>query len=156
MYTGFHLSFEVVILGFDVLAFYFFPSCFLDRIFGESCKTQEVYEARTKNIVAAAVCGFNGTVNYFLLLKNFQPISLSTRMWTSKDRSTSIIVMFVENRNPVCVCARVCVLTSLEILVSALFSNFSVFIMLFTECHFRSRERKKETKVLVSMYFAIY
>lgn len=64
--------------------------------------------------------------------------------------------MFVENRNPVCVCARVCVLTSLEILVSALFSNFSVFIMLFTECHFRSRERKKETKVLVSMYFAIY
>ncbi|KAF7150475.1 hypothetical protein RHSIM_Rhsim02G0144000 [Rhododendron simsii] len=33
-----------------------------DRIFGETCKTQEVYEARTKNIVAAAVCGFNGTV----------------------------------------------------------------------------------------------
>ncbi|KAI8567796.1 hypothetical protein RHMOL_Rhmol02G0149500 [Rhododendron molle] len=30
-----------------------------DRIFAESCKTQEVYEARTKNIVAAAVCGFN-------------------------------------------------------------------------------------------------
>ncbi|KAI8567795.1 hypothetical protein RHMOL_Rhmol02G0149500 [Rhododendron molle] len=45
--------------GFDVLAFFFFPSCFLDRIFAESCKTQEVYEARTKNIVAAAVCGFN-------------------------------------------------------------------------------------------------
>ncbi|XP_058202133.1 kinesin-like protein KIN-7O [Rhododendron vialii] len=33
-----------------------------DRIFGESCKTQEVYEARTKNIVADAVCGYNGTV----------------------------------------------------------------------------------------------
>lgn len=33
-----------------------------DRIFGEHCKTQEVYEARTKNIVAAAISGFNGTV----------------------------------------------------------------------------------------------
>uniref|UniRef100_A0A5B7BK84 Putative centromere-associated protein E isoform X3 n=1 Tax=Davidia involucrata TaxID=16924 RepID=A0A5B7BK84_DAVIN len=33
-----------------------------DRIFGEECKTVEVYEARTKEIVAAAVCGFNGTV----------------------------------------------------------------------------------------------
>ncbi|XVF56276.1 hypothetical protein PTKIN_Ptkin06aG0106000 [Pterospermum kingtungense] len=33
-----------------------------DRIFGEDCKTAEVYEARTKEIVAAAVRGFNGTV----------------------------------------------------------------------------------------------
>ncbi|KAL4354032.1 hypothetical protein GQ457_06G024640 [Hibiscus cannabinus] len=33
-----------------------------DRIFGEDCKTGEVYEARTKEIVAAAVRGFNGTV----------------------------------------------------------------------------------------------
>ncbi|XP_059646136.1 kinesin-like protein KIN-7O isoform X2 [Cornus florida] len=33
-----------------------------DRIFGEECKTVEVYEARTKEIVAAAVRGFNGTV----------------------------------------------------------------------------------------------
>ncbi|KAG2687333.1 hypothetical protein I3760_09G046500 [Carya illinoinensis] len=33
-----------------------------DRIFGEDCKTIEVYQARTKEIVAAAVCGFNGTV----------------------------------------------------------------------------------------------
>ncbi|XVE95776.1 hypothetical protein REPUB_Repub02eG0129000 [Reevesia pubescens] len=33
-----------------------------DRIFGEDCKTVEVYEARTKEIVAAAVSGFNGTV----------------------------------------------------------------------------------------------
>ncbi|KAL1075541.1 hypothetical protein V6Z11_D11G370400 [Gossypium hirsutum] len=30
-----------------------------DRIFGEDCKTGEVYEARTKEIVAAAVRGFN-------------------------------------------------------------------------------------------------
>ncbi|XP_023641305.1 kinesin-like protein KIN-7O isoform X2 [Capsella rubella] len=33
-----------------------------DRIFRENCKTVEVYEARTKEIVSAAVCGFNGTV----------------------------------------------------------------------------------------------
>ncbi|XP_021744564.1 kinesin-like protein KIN-7O [Chenopodium quinoa] len=33
-----------------------------DRIFGEDCKTKEVYEARTKDIVSAAVGGFNGTV----------------------------------------------------------------------------------------------
>ncbi|XP_031401118.1 kinesin-like protein KIN-7O isoform X2 [Punica granatum] len=33
-----------------------------DRIFGEDCPTQEVYQARTKDIVAAAVRGFNGTV----------------------------------------------------------------------------------------------
>ncbi|XP_021297463.1 kinesin-like protein KIN-7O isoform X2 [Herrania umbratica] len=33
-----------------------------DQIFGEDCKTGEVYEARTKEIVAAAVRGFNGTV----------------------------------------------------------------------------------------------
>ncbi|GMH08127.1 hypothetical protein Nepgr_009967 [Nepenthes gracilis] len=33
-----------------------------DRIFGEECKTNVVYEARTKEIVGAAVCGFNGTV----------------------------------------------------------------------------------------------
>lgn len=32
----------------------------LDRIFGEECKTFEVYEARTKEIVASAVRGFNG------------------------------------------------------------------------------------------------
>ncbi|KAL5708552.1 hypothetical protein ACHQM5_019338 [Ranunculus cassubicifolius] len=33
-----------------------------DRIFEEDCKTEEVYKARTKDIVAAAVRGFNGTV----------------------------------------------------------------------------------------------
>ncbi|KAK2403310.1 P-loop containing nucleoside triphosphate hydrolase superfamily protein [Trifolium repens] len=33
-----------------------------DQIFNENCKTSEVYEARTKVIVAAAVRGFNGTV----------------------------------------------------------------------------------------------
>ncbi|KDP37828.1 hypothetical protein JCGZ_06730 [Jatropha curcas] len=33
-----------------------------DRIFGEDCKTEEVYRARTKEIVGAAVQGFNGTV----------------------------------------------------------------------------------------------
>ncbi|KAK7344962.1 hypothetical protein VNO77_15265 [Canavalia gladiata] len=33
-----------------------------DQIFGENCKTVHVYEARTKDIVAAAVRGFNGTV----------------------------------------------------------------------------------------------
>ncbi|KAL8162959.1 hypothetical protein V2J09_014448 [Rumex salicifolius] len=33
-----------------------------DRIFGEECKTREIYEARTREIVAAAVRGFNGTV----------------------------------------------------------------------------------------------
>ncbi|KAF9596555.1 hypothetical protein IFM89_012286 [Coptis chinensis] len=33
-----------------------------DRIFEEDCKTEEVYEARTKDIVSAAVRGFNGTV----------------------------------------------------------------------------------------------
>ncbi|CAL9049847.1 kinesin-like protein KIN-7I isoform X1 [Musa acuminata AAA Group] len=33
-----------------------------DRIFGEDCKTVDVYEARTKEIVASAVSGFNGTV----------------------------------------------------------------------------------------------
>ncbi|KAK7384741.1 hypothetical protein VNO78_30442 [Psophocarpus tetragonolobus] len=33
-----------------------------DRIFSENCATAQVYEARTKDIVEAAVCGFNGTV----------------------------------------------------------------------------------------------
>ncbi|KAH9649184.1 kinesin-like protein KIN-7O [Citrus sinensis] len=33
-----------------------------DRIFDQDCKTLEVYEARTRDIVAAAVRGFNGTV----------------------------------------------------------------------------------------------
>ncbi|KAL2895888.1 Kinesin-like protein KIN-7O [Bienertia sinuspersici] len=33
-----------------------------DRIFGEDCNTKDVYEARTKEIVSAAVAGFNGTV----------------------------------------------------------------------------------------------
>ncbi|KAL6272660.1 hypothetical protein ACE6H2_023352 [Prunus campanulata] len=33
-----------------------------DRIFGEDCKTFEVYQSQTKDIVAAAVRGFNGTV----------------------------------------------------------------------------------------------
>ncbi|KAH6779630.1 P-loop containing nucleoside triphosphate hydrolases superfamily protein [Perilla frutescens var. hirtella] len=33
-----------------------------DQIFGEDCKTRDVYNARTREIVAAAVCGFNGTV----------------------------------------------------------------------------------------------
>lgn len=32
----------------------------LDRIFGEECKTREVYEAKTRQLVAAAVAGFNG------------------------------------------------------------------------------------------------
>ncbi|KAL0453198.1 UNVERIFIED_CONTAM: Kinesin-like protein KIN-7O [Sesamum latifolium] len=39
------------------------PSKFeFDQIFGEDCKTQDVYRARTRDIVAAAVSGFNGTV----------------------------------------------------------------------------------------------
>ncbi|XP_021866877.1 kinesin-like protein KIN-7O [Spinacia oleracea] len=33
-----------------------------DRVFGDDCKTKEVYETRTKDIVSAAVGGFNGTV----------------------------------------------------------------------------------------------
>ncbi|CAN6217692.1 unnamed protein product [Urochloa humidicola] len=33
-----------------------------DRIFGEECRTAEVYEARTKRIVDSVVRGFNGTV----------------------------------------------------------------------------------------------
>ncbi|XP_018492806.2 kinesin-like protein KIN-7O isoform X2 [Raphanus sativus] len=33
-----------------------------DKIFREDCKTVQVYEARTKDIVSAAVRGFNGTV----------------------------------------------------------------------------------------------
>ncbi|KAF3451459.1 hypothetical protein FNV43_RR07554 [Rhamnella rubrinervis] len=33
-----------------------------DRIFGDDCRTIEVYQARTKDLVAAAVRGFNGTV----------------------------------------------------------------------------------------------
>ncbi|VVA97081.1 unnamed protein product [Arabis nemorensis] len=38
------------------------PAFEFDRIFREDCKTVQVYEARTKEIVAAAVRGFNGTV----------------------------------------------------------------------------------------------
>ncbi|KAM5551725.1 kinesin-like protein KIN-7O [Rosa sericea] len=33
-----------------------------DRVFGEDCKTSEVYQSRTKDLVEAAVRGFNGTV----------------------------------------------------------------------------------------------
>ncbi|KAK4485521.1 hypothetical protein RD792_008163 [Penstemon davidsonii] len=39
------------------------PSKFeFDHVFGEDCKTEDVYRARTGDIVAAAVRGFNGTV----------------------------------------------------------------------------------------------
>ncbi|KAL7097766.1 hypothetical protein ACP275_10G163100 [Erythranthe tilingii] len=39
------------------------PSKFeFDQIFGEDCETRDVYSARTRDIVAAAVRGFNGTV----------------------------------------------------------------------------------------------
>ncbi|KAL3827728.1 hypothetical protein ACJIZ3_016530 [Penstemon smallii] len=39
------------------------PSKFeFDHVFGEACKTEDVYRARTGDIVAAAVRGFNGTV----------------------------------------------------------------------------------------------
>lgn len=38
----------------------------IDRIFGEDTKTVEVYESRTKDIVAAAVRGFNGLLALFL------------------------------------------------------------------------------------------
>ncbi|CAN0910145.1 Kinesin-like protein KIN-7O [Linum grandiflorum] len=34
----------------------------LDRVFGEDSKTEEIYRARTRDIVAAAIRGFNGTV----------------------------------------------------------------------------------------------
>ena len=37
-----------------------------DRIFREDCKTVQVYEARTKDIVAAAVRGFNGNTQQLL------------------------------------------------------------------------------------------
>lgn len=40
-----------LIFGFDFYA---------DRVFGDDCKTKEVYETRTKDIVSAAVGGFNG------------------------------------------------------------------------------------------------
>nr|XP_011469371.1 PREDICTED: centromere-associated protein E isoform X2 [Fragaria vesca subsp. vesca] len=33
-----------------------------DRVFGEDCKTSDVYQSRTKDLVAAAIDGFNGTV----------------------------------------------------------------------------------------------
>eukprot|EP01018_Ginkgo_biloba_P035560 Gb_12655 [translate_table: standard] len=38
------------------------PKFEFDRVFGEDSKTVDIYEARTKDIVAAAVRGFNGTV----------------------------------------------------------------------------------------------
>jgi hypothetical protein len=43
-----------------------FKLCSADQIFNENCKTSEVYEARTKDIVAAAVRGFNGLEYIFL------------------------------------------------------------------------------------------
>jgi hypothetical protein len=45
-----------------------FKLCYADQIFNENCKTCEVYEARTKDIVAAAVRGFNGLQDIFYLL----------------------------------------------------------------------------------------
>lgn len=55
------------------LQFYFsnFKLCFLDQIFNENCKTSEVYEARTKDIVAAAVRGFNGLNFFFFVFSLF-------------------------------------------------------------------------------------
>ncbi|KAK3020708.1 hypothetical protein RJ639_046571 [Escallonia herrerae] len=45
------------------------PSKFeFDRIFGEECKTIEVYKARTKQLVDAAVRGFNGIASHFIAL----------------------------------------------------------------------------------------
>ncbi|KAK3446571.1 hypothetical protein EUGRSUZ_A02254, partial [Eucalyptus grandis] len=41
------------------------PSKFdFDRIFGDDSKTREVYESRTRDIVAAAVRGFNGKLSF--------------------------------------------------------------------------------------------
>ncbi|OIT03565.1 kinesin-like protein kin-7o [Nicotiana attenuata] len=34
-----------------------------DRIFGEECTTLEIYKARTKDIVSAAIQGFNGILD---------------------------------------------------------------------------------------------
>ncbi|KMT15139.1 hypothetical protein BVRB_3g062560 isoform B [Beta vulgaris subsp. vulgaris] len=50
------------ISGNSILFLNSFSKFDFDRIFGEECKTKEVYEARTKEIVSAAVGGFNGTV----------------------------------------------------------------------------------------------
>ncbi|KAL0799387.1 hypothetical protein Bca101_054562 [Brassica carinata] len=49
-----HLFLEISLLNLSLAT--------TDRVFREDCKTVEVYEARTKEIVAAAVRGFNGTV----------------------------------------------------------------------------------------------
>lgn len=46
-----------------------------DRILGEECKTREVYEAKTRQLVAAAVAGFNGTFEvYFIWLDYLYPM----------------------------------------------------------------------------------
>lgn len=52
----FHLHFPSY---FSLISFNF-KLCFVDQVFDENSKTSEVYETRTKDIVAAAVSGFNG------------------------------------------------------------------------------------------------
>ena len=39
------------------------PVVLADRIFGQECRTAEVYEARTKHIVDSVVRGFNGNLD---------------------------------------------------------------------------------------------
>ncbi|XP_062200040.1 kinesin-like protein KIN-7I isoform X5 [Phragmites australis] len=63
-----------------------------DRIFGEECRTAEVYEARTKRIVDSAVRGFNGTVFAY-----GQTSSGKTYTMKGSDKEPGIIPLAVDD-----------------------------------------------------------
>lgn len=52
----FHLHFPFIFHNFS----FNFKLCCVDQVFDENGKTSQIYETRTKDIVAAAVSGFNG------------------------------------------------------------------------------------------------
>ncbi|KAK4404781.1 Kinesin-like protein KIN-7O [Sesamum angolense] len=86
------------------------PSKFeFDQIFGEDCKTQDVYRARTRDIVAAAVRGFNAGLREEIVASADQVLELmefgeshrhigETNMNVYSSRSHTIFRMIIESR----------------------------------------------------------
>lgn len=85
----FDLTFPMLFVV-DALLIFFFKFWFVDQIFGDDCKTRDVYSARTGDIVAAAVRGFNGLFSckklFILVIWMIQISYLSLkwqkRLWT--------------------------------------------------------------------------
>nr|QWT43304.1 kinesin-related protein KIN7B [Citrullus lanatus] len=72
-------------------------SLLCNRVFGEDCKTFEVYQARTKEIVASAVRGFNGIVDGRTVFAYGQTNSGKTHTMRGSPTEPGIIPLAVNN-----------------------------------------------------------